>query len=315
MSATREDVPEVETETGIEPSNNPRVDDIERIAAENHRRMTEELGIKEEETEVKQDPEQTQTIEPHLLDEEALANMRVKTKVDGIEEEHSIADLVKSYQKDSAASRRLEEASRKQRELEEREAELLAREAALTKPSTTDQPPLERDAILSEALSALYEGDEEKTKEAFGKLFAERETATPQHEKTVDPVAIANEVRERIKFEDALDQLKADYPHIIADPYLVQVADAYLAKELADGKDITEAMKESGKKTQEWLEQKLPGTKTLDGKADKLERKKSLDNITAANVKQGREDAETETSPQAASSVIAEMRKARGLPT
>lgn len=313
MSATREDVPEVKTETGIEASNNPRVDDIERIAAENHRRMTEELGIEEEETPAIKVEQEVKQIAPHLLDEDALASMRVKTKVDGIEEEHSIADLVKSYQKDSAASRRLEEASRRQREIEAREADLLAREAALTQ--HTEKPSQERDAILSEAVSALYEGDEEKTKEAFGKLFAERETATTQQEKPIDPAVIANDVREQIRFESALEQLKEDHPNIVADPYLIQVADAYLSSEMEDGKDIAEAMRLAGVKTQEWLQQKLSGTKTPDNKTDeKLERKKALDNLQAANIKQGREDAETETSPQAASNVIAEMRKARGLP-
>lgn len=311
MSATRKDVQqdnETETETGVEATENPRQDHLEQIAEENHRLMLEELEAKADDVD---QPVETKS-EPHSLSEDDLANMRVKTKVDGVEEEHSIADLVKSYQKDSAASRRLEDATRRQREIEAREADLEARESALNTPKD-DALPHDRDALISEAFDALLEGEEGKTKEIFRKLLTERQEATPKNDSVdVDPAEIANQVKTQIRFDDAMTRFSKDHANIVEDPHLVKVADAYLAEELADGVEIAEAMKNAGERTQEWLRQKS-GTKAPE-KDEKLERKRALDEPRVASMRDSRAETVNETTPQEASSIIAEMRKARGLP-
>ena len=319
MSATRKDVQaEQETETNNEEvvgSENPRNSKLEEIAENAHRLMLEELG--QAAPEVKEAPEapsEKTRDDPHSVSEDDLANMLVKTKVDGIEEEHSVADLIKSYQKDSAASRRLEEAARKQREIDARAAELDAREAALNVAQKSDeQPPRTRDAKLSDAISALYEGDEEKTKAAFNELFEGERLPATQPQESVDPAVIAEQVRQRIRNEDAMAQFHKDYETIVTDPFLVKVADTYLAEALGDGVEYGQALKQAGDKTLDWLKTKGVGTKT--SREEKISRKHALDEPTTTGTRNaGAEEQPIETSEQMTKSIIAEMRRARGLP-
>lgn len=318
-SATRKDVQqEQETETEVVASENPRNNRLEEIAEENHRLMLEELGQKEQvEDAPTQDEAPNTPADPHSVSEDDLANMRVKTKVDGIEEEHSVADLIKSYQKDSAASRRLEEAAKKQREIDARAAELDAREAALNDAANKPddgKPPRDRDAKLSEAISALYEGDEDRTKAAFNELFEGERLPATQPQESVDPAVIAEQVRQRIRNEDAMAKFHNDYETIVSDPFLVKVADTYLAQALQDGIEYGEALKKAGDSTLEWLKTKGVGANKTS-REEKLSRKHSLDEPTTTGTRSaGAEEAPIETSEQAAANIIAEMRRARGLP-
>lgn len=332
MSATRKDVQskvqEQETETGVEPSKNPRNDFVEQMATQYSKVMEQELvdaGLAmPDEQHAAAEPEpaatpETKSAEPQRLSEDDLAKLLVKTKVDGEERELPVAELVKSYQKDSAASRRLEDAVRRQRELDTREAELAAKEAALQQPHNPPDvpaPSADADALARQVYDSLLDGDENKAIESIKMLMQSgRSDATPSQ--PIDPAEVVAEVRQQIRTEAAMEQFGRDYSDIVADPYLAQVADAYLEQELQDGNELSVALKKAGDSTRVWLQQKTGSTSTASQQEqvdEKLAHKQELDNPPAAFTRQGHEPVPIETTPEAAGSVIAEMRKARGLP-
>lgn len=320
--AIQQDVQDQETNTGIEATPNPRNDFLEQLAANNHEIMQNDLegqGFIEEAAAAKEatgatpEPAEQPNTDPQLLSENDLANMRVKTKVDGIEEVHSVADVLKSYQKDSAASKRLEEVARRQTDLEAREAALLAREAALqATPTPADNTLPNQDEAVSKMVAALYEGDEDKTKEAFKTLLGQREPAiAPQ---VVDTATIATQVRQQIAQEQAMADFGKTYQEIVASPYLAQVADTYLAQELQGGTELNVALTKAGDSTRAWVKQQLESAVNVASPDDKLARKSTLDNLPTASARSLSPDTSNEGEGNA-SAIIAEMRKARGLPT
>lgn len=311
----------LETESDVVGTPNPRNDFIEQLANQNHEVIKAELAeaglIEQTSTDTEApaaEPAATHNATPQLLSENDLANMRVKAKVDGIEEERSIADILKTYQKDSAASKRLEQAAARQAELDQREAELAIREQALTnlnaaKPASTDNLSVSDDAV-GQVVTALYDGDEEKTKQALKELFAQRPPAIATQ--PIDPAVIAEQVRQRIKTDEAMQNFGATFTEIVADPVLAQVADTYLAKELQDGVELNEALTKAGNATREWIKAKTPVVNP-QANTDRVVRKSELDNVPAASLKSGNPETPID-GENVASDAIKEMRKARGLP-
>lgn len=321
-NAIQQDVLEAETDTGVQASHNPRNDRIEQLAANNHALMLSELQEEGGDNAAAENANAADTTAtttnnteqnaPHLLSEEDLMHMQVKTKVDGVEEVHNVADVVKSFQKDSAASKRLEEVARQKADLDAREAAFAAKQAAVQSAATTAaaSPSDNQDDIVGNVVNALYEGDEEKTKEALTQLLGQRAPAIAAQ--TVDTSAIANQVRQQMLTEQAMEDFGNTFKDIVADPYLAQVADTYLAKELQDGKELNVALTNAGEATRAWLKQKtiVPASSNTD---DKLQRKANLDNLPEASAKNISQGAKTD-GEEDASAIIKGMRQARGLP-
>ena len=255
---------------------------------------------------------------PRVLTDD-LDKVMVKTKVDGVESEVSVAEMQRQYQKGKAADLRLEEATRLLRE---------AKAATVTPPvgigSSTpaeDDPGTKKpDAGIDgqkEFVSALFEGDEEKALAALAKLGIGRSDGPTQ----IDPQQLLTQltpaVKQQLAEEVALDTFSKTYADIVKDPYLAQMADGFLEAEMKGGKSFTEALEASGTRTRDWLRSKgvpapapvPPEPSPTDVRASKLERKAQMDNIPALNTA-----ASSTVEPQAtASQTIAEMQKARGL--
>ena len=257
-------------------------------------------------------------------------NMRVKVKVDGEEIDLPLSEVIKSYQKDATASRRMTEATKqlaeatRLREIAEHEAIKIAQnlnqEDNRISPADGDISKTDKSAKISQirgAASKLYEGDEEGFAEGVYALV-EQLGARPATQQPIDPASVVAQVRQQLAVESAYGEVQSDYPEVFANDErgLVLGSAAYerkVAKEAA-GINPTQAIREAveevaslfGIAKQSGRQQAEP---TRTARDTKLERKANLDNPDSANVVAGRKQAPAEA-PNV-SSVIAEMAKGR----
>jgi len=312
-NATQSGVLENETETGVQASHNPRYDFMEQLANNNHEVIQAELaeqGLAEPKSEAAAAPEPAaeNTSAPHVLTEDELASYQVRTKIDGQEHLMPAAEALRVYQKDAAASKRLDEVARRNAELDRQEAELRQREEALSAiPNNPTANPSSLDDQANELVSALYEGDEEKTREAVKKLLGERQQAIPQPQLDIDQVA--DRARQKMQDDVAMKAFIDNYQDVVTDPFLVQMADTHRAQALRDGKPLDEALTYAGDTTREWLKAKGVTVTANDREA----RKAALDHVPAASQKTSVPETATD-SEATASDTIRAMREARGLP-
>lgn len=246
---------------------------------------------------------------------EALDNLRVKVKIDGVEKTMTMQELRRSAQIDGAAMARLEQAN-----------ELLrtAREAATT---AKPQPPVgvegnggsgdssatseDVTAAAEGLVDALFVGDKTAAVETVKKLLQGAQPARQQ----VDTGAITTAVRQQLSQEEAEAQFRSDFKDVVSDPSLVIVADRFFAEaQAADPqKSYGELLAEAGNSTRAWLGRHSPNPATGQSKRtsrqEKLEAKGALDEPASLS----RTEVKDEPVIESHSDVIAKMRAQRGL--
>lgn len=250
-------------------------------------------------------------------------NMRVKVKVDGEEIELPVADVIKSYQKDAAASKRLQEATRL-RQIAEQAANKVAHEGDhADNSSATDvaKPEVKQARVgkIKEIFSKLYEGDEEGAAEEMEQLIAQGVGAPAQttQTQTIDPNQIAAEVKQQLAFDSAYGEVQTDYPALFSNDergvVLGSATAARMQAKSALGVPRDQALRESAEEVASLFgiekagrQQAAPQRTTRD---TKLEHKANLDIPESANVVAGGKAAPAEA-PNV-SSVIAEMARSR----
>lgn len=249
------------------------------------------------------------------------APRKLRVKVDGEELELLESDVIKGFQKDATASRRLEQAAAESKRLQDEWDRLNAERAAFEqtrKPAAVDEgsqaTPLEGDAGVD--VKAIYEalvsGDEDEAVKALKTITQGRPT------EAIPPEKIAARVRQQIAWEDAQSAFAKDYSDIQTDPLLRQIASNTLAETLKTSTTYEQAFREAGDRTRAWL-RGVGGSAQAGGGnalpdpdlAEKQLRKERIDNPTAVNARAGGKPKEQAETPQ---DVIAEMRRARGLP-
>lgn len=259
----------------------------------------------------------------------------VKVKIDGEEAEVSIDDVVRQYQKNSTADKRLAEATRLLREAQEAEAARLLREQQLQQQYQQQQlqqqqlqqqdpepNPADVDAVAArkDFLKALFEGDEESALTKLDQMLAGRQAPqAPAPILDVDQIAAAvtHNVQQKLVVESVLTQSRHDYPEMYADPDLEALALAKIQRMQAEeGTDFFAALdtvsKQMATKFGWGTPQADPGRRedpvpATSSRAQKLEQKRTIDNVTSINTK----TAPTETAPEDASSIIAAMKASR----
>lgn len=248
----------------------------------------------------------------------ASADALVKVKVDGEEMELPLSEVVKSFQKDSAASKRLQEATRLL-QIAEQQANNIAKQPHQENNSdNADEPDPEkkegRITRIKGAFSKLYEGDEEGAAEELLRLFDQGATLATQT--TIDPAQIAAQVRQQLAVESAYGQVQSDYPELFSDTergiVLGKETFARLNAKEAQGIPRSRALQESAEEVAALFgiqkgRQQTPQTRTA--RDTKLERKANLDIPESANVVAGNKQSHAEA-PNV-SSVIKEMAAAR----
>lgn len=312
-SAIQSDAQDDDTPAAPQPSERELA--MQVIADRNAALIAAELGIQPEMQEA-----ETGTIEPapavqeqqieQQTDETLLDGnfdrYKVKTKVNGIEREVSLDDVLRRFQKNEAADARLAEATRLLEAAEQREREVI-------QIPVTEQPEAKAtlSASVKDVIAALYEGDEGKAAQALESLFGRQSPI-----QSVDSADIARQVKEQLTVEGALERGVADYAHIASDPFLAGIADRYVEAHIADGKPMAEAISMAFQDADKWLKGKTgavsPPAITTDEAAVRNQRKRSqavprVANVTAPNPNQQTPMSEEQIRAEA----MAELKKSR----
>lgn len=251
-----------------------RMDAMEEIAARREEELRKEIGDEIEQP-VEPEEEVREEVEEEVKEEEP----KYRVKIDGEEQEVPLSEILRGYQKDSAASRRLEEASRRQKELDEREDRLREHEARLSNTPET-QATQQMAADPGAFLDALYEGDREKAAKLLNDLGIGRQQTATQEQ--INPSEVAALVKQQIAVDSAFETFKRDFQDVLKDPYLVKIADQFLDEERASGTPEAEAIIQAGKRTQDWVRKFAPPAQDLS-RADKLHRKEGMTRMPTAN--------------------------------
>lgn len=323
--AIQSDVPAAENTEVKEPFVSPREAAMEALSAGRNSHFEQESGVKLDmpvaavvdpiDPDADHDDQlaaQLAVDEPKLLND-GLDKYRVKVKIDGQESEVSIADMQREYQKNGAADRRMADAVRLQRENQELQDKLQQRLQAPATQTTEVDPDTGK-----QFTSALFAGDEETANQAFASAVSkavQAEMAKGRSDATqFDPNQIAQQVKQQMVVESALEQSKKDYPQLYADPDIEALGATKINRKMSDeGMSFTEALDSVSTEFATkfgWQPEGRPKeSATTTARDAKLERKAGIDNVRAINTK----TTTTEAAPQSTTDVIAEMRKARGM--
>lgn len=258
----------------------------------------------------------------------------VRIKVDGQETDVPMDEVIRQYQKNGSADRRLAEATRLLREAQEREAQILlyqqqqAAQAAPPAAPAAAATPNPADPVDAESgkefLKALFEGDEEHALNALNKVMQGRPV---QPQTAVAPTLdvnqiaenVAQQVRHQMTVDSVLERNRQDYPELYADPDIEQLAASKIHALRQTGMDFSTALNtvsEDFAKKFRWVEQRepqgrpaeKPAPTTSPTRAAKLDNKQRVDNVASLTTKTVTHD----DVPEDTSAVIAQMRAARG---
>ena len=329
-SAIQKDVlPNAETHIGARGNN--RLEYMNQISESNHEQLAEDSGVSVEEIrgqaapvedpkeEIVDDvpPKEESQVSRALADDDSF----VSIQINGGEEDVPVSTLKRSYQKDVAGDRKLEDAAKRNKELDEREEKIKAREAALeVKPDETE-PKLSREDAKNQLVAALYDGQDDKAKEAIDALMPGEQETKPS-----EPVDITEEVAsgiekkfDEIAFNAAAKAFQEDFSDIVNDPQLARQADGFLGDILKENPGMTEAeaLPLAGERTQKWVNDLKGPTEPEEVKPTEREKKKARKAATVDNLQSSGDKATTtvgDDKPQTQAEIIAEMKKARGLP-
>ena len=256
---------------------------------------------------------QTETAPRVLTD--GLDRTMVRVKVDGVEQEIPVADVVRSYQKDAAAQARLNEATRVLEEARRTAAAATKPPAAVEQAAApTHTTPIPEPETVKGFVEALFEGDTEKAVEAFAKLglnTGRSDGATLDLEQVQAQLTPA--IKQQLIDDSALERFEKANADLAADPHLVSVTNNFIQDAVNGGTPYAEALEVGAKRTRDWLASigaAKPGSEPTASahQPSKLERKASIDEVQALN----RTANTTQDAPVSVSNTIAEMKKARG---
>lgn len=254
---------------------------------------------------------------PRVLTD-GLDKTMVRVKVDGVEQEVPVAEVVANYQRTSAAQARLNEATRV---LEEARRTAAAATQAPKPPAQVDQqggseqtPTPSKPETVKEFVEALFEGDTDKAVEAFAKLGLNTGASSgasldlEQVQAQLTPA-----IKQQLIDDSALERFEKANADLAADPHLVSVTNNFIQEAVNGGTPYAQALEVGAQRTRDWLasigaakpaSEPAPGTH----QPSKLERKARIDEVQPLN----RTANTTQDAPVSASNVIAEMKKARG---
>lgn len=232
-----------------------------------------------------------------------------RIKVDGEEREVTDDELIRSYQKNAAADRRLEEASNLLREANERAAQLAAQVVTPPPVTTPETPDKDFQAEVKSVLSKLYEGDEDKAADALASLLMKTrggDQPTPTAP-SIDIDQLTVQIQQKMDIEKAFASIQSDYPDLIADPDLEMLTAMKINRAVASGTPRAQAMLESAAEVYKSVGKVAVGRQSESpktGTAQRLDNKRKLDLVRPAS---GVASQHSVPQEEDASSVIAEM--------
>lgn len=304
-----------------------RADEIERMAEESMRRALLEAGnsqedvdslfyeegenLEQEEGELG-DGEESQASgddepknEEHSEEEKKdsdldISGKKLKAKVDGVEEEVSIETLLRSYQINKAADKRMQEAAAKERELEERAMKLLELQgsllsgergkAAAAEEEAAKQKKEERlveDDSVREAIASIFSGDEEASAKKLmdaidAKVRAETERRMADERKNLEKLAedrirkAAPEIQTQMMWDSAVSDYVSSNKDMFEDPVLANLWKTNLENLAEQGLSPRQATEKAGESVRNWLGKYAP-KQSDDGRNEDEQRREQED--------------------------------------
>lgn len=259
-------------------------------------------------------------VQDELIDN--LKSKKVRVKVNGVERDVTLEEMVRRYQKGEAADQRLDEATRlfneakKERELatRERAGTDATTESAVTRPkeAASETGPAE---IARRITSAFFSGDEETAQALLAEALAGQPSERTQI--TTDNIEdLAAQVTQRMEVQGALTAFQTDYPKIWGTPRYARWANDLIAEKEAAGLSRAQAIREAGAELAQELGMKpesagrRTGGDTSTARTERLSRKEQATERLPVRSVTAPTNADTEPE-QTYSATIAEMRAAR----
>ena len=240
-------------------------------------------------------------------------NQTVLVKIDGQEQEVSLSDVLRSYQKGAAADRRLEEATRLLNEAKQAQAAPLAAPAPPAVPSP-QEPSGEVEDFVRGALDKMFEGEQDAAVRALTSAIkaagGSQPTPTPI---SIDEIAV--QLQQRIAVDKAFETVRQEYPDIIANKDIELLTSIKINERVAAGEARADAMLTAAQEVYAILGKQPTSARREGTKTDeKLARKAALDPLRSAGVaaSSGAAD-EFNTSPSAIIRAMAASRPGSNL--
>lgn len=296
-------------------ADSPRMRALAAIEEKNRQRIEAEMGVKLDDDTPAPDQVTEQLSEPTPAPEVR------KVKVDGRELEVPIDDLVATYQKNTAADRRLKEAAEILEQARQLAAQTQVAEPEPAPAATPVETPEDLKKQAAELLDKLYDGDKDSASEALVNLLAKARgdsSSTPAPvQAVVDPDVLTSQVLERMALNSAFERVKTDYPDIIADPNLEMVAAMQINQRVAAGESRATAMLSVADSLYQSLGKKPTGRQDDTPKPAKSQRQENLerlDTLPSASAAAIQPQSPAESSPSAVIAELASRRLGQSLP-
>ena len=178
-----EEFEESQEEEVVEKELSPNDKYREQIAERRAKEVMEEMDLTEPEEDRLEATEKAEERELASDTEEEEEEEGVTVKVDGVERKVKQSDLVKSYQIDAAARKRLQEAAELKKRLDVQQATLDQRQKAvdeMVQRHDTEKKAQVEDLDFSDIVTKIREGDDEDAEKALQKLYtAATQARTP----------------------------------------------------------------------------------------------------------------------------------------
>ena len=296
-------------------ADSPRMRALAAIEEKNRQRIEAEMGVKLDDDTPAPDQVTEQLSEPTPAPEVR------KVKVDGRELEVPIDDLVATYQKNTAADRRLKEAAEILEQARQLAAQTQVAEPEPAPAATPVETPEDLKKQAAELLDKLYDGDKDSASEALVNLLAKARGDSPSTpapvQAVVDPDVLTSQVLERMALNSAFERVKTDYPDIIADPNLEMVAAMQINQRVAAGESRATAMLSVADSLYQSLGKKPTGRQDDTPKPTKSQRQENLerlDTLPSASAAAIQPQSPAESSPSAVIAELASRRLGQSLP-
>jgi hypothetical protein len=263
-------------------------------------------------------PEEGRT-EPVVEVQPVPAEQTVRVKVDGVEMELPISEVVKNYQKDTTADKRLKEAALRLKEVEEREKALVQvpAERANEGQTPSGQPDESAREKAQRVISAMLEGDTEGAVEDLAEIFSVKPAPAPAAA-VIDQDQVSQLVQEGLRqqefdreFKQAQATFAKDHADLNENPTLAGMVNQHYTAALEAGFSPLQATDYAVKEVRQFVTELTGKAGNSAASTIRQERKQTYDTITpaAGRVDLGNQQQADDNSPAA---VIRQMREARG---
>ena len=263
-----------------------------------------------------------------LTDTEELEDKLVDLKVDGeiiqkpqseVEAEGGVVNLQKKLSLETRMFNLAEERKAFEAEKEAlrvRRDEIALQQEAAKREQKEPVEDVDESAIAKKLAESVYSGDEEDVLAAVTELIQTvRKPAEQSEPERVDPNAIATDVEQRLTFKASVNEgrkvFDTDYAHIANDPRLKGMANEATARMMKDPKNTLtpkEIIVKAAEEVDGWVRQFQPEPKPPSELEQRRQRKKSIDNIPAA---QGKKVASTGHKAKTQAEIFEEMKAGR----